>query len=238
MFFLICSVDLWLYHGAATYRILGRCSTRIQSAHHRFCQSFCNFEKIWSILIFAPMLRWHLDSDGSSQDTFLNLKRRSLVCRRLMILSSSVNDRYFHDCFSQPIVSKPEISSCSVTNFADMLNICFSVRSSVFTMELWFWKLFPMNTADSIVTAINIHQIIECSSPSPATLEILLCLFRTWSFTRFTNDLDSTDNSNSVSSFPKTKFWGLATSWEMILSGRPDLSRSVLRSLRIARFRR
>ena len=29
-----------------------------------------------------------------------------------------------------------------------------------------------MNTADSIVTAMNILQIIECSSPSPATLEI------------------------------------------------------------------
>ena len=90
-----------------------------------------------------------------------------------------------------------------------------------------FWKFFPMNTADSIVTAINILQIIECSSPSPATLEMLLCLFRTWSFTRFTNDLDSTSNSNSVSSFPMTKFWGLATSWELISSGRPDLSRSV-----------
>ena len=89
------------------------------------------------------------------------------------------------------------------------------------------WKFFPMDTADSIVTDINIPQIIECSSPSPATLEILLCLFRTWSFTRFTNDLDSTDNSNSVSSFPMMKFLGLASSWEMRLSGRPDLSRSV-----------
>ena len=28
--------------------------------------------------------------------------------------------------------------------------------------------------------------------------------FRTWSFNRFTNDLDSTDNSSSVSSFPMT----------------------------------
>ena len=84
-----------------------------------------------------------------------------------------------------------------------------------------------MNTADSIVTDINTHQIIECSSPSPATLEFLFCLFRTWSFTRFTNDLDSTDNSTSVLSFPMTKFWGLASSWELILSGRPDLSRSV-----------
>ena len=80
-----------------------------------------------------------------------------------MILSSPIYDRYFHECFSQPIVSKPEISSCSVTNFADISNICLSVRSAVFTMEFWlFWKIFPMSAADSIVTAINILQIIEC----------------------------------------------------------------------------
>ena len=76
-----------------------------------------------------------------------------------------------------------------------------------------------MNTTDSIVTVImNILQIIECASPSLVTLEILFCLFRTWSFTRFTNDLGSTDNSNSVSSCPMTNCWGLASSWELILS--------------------
>ena len=122
-----------------------------------------------------------------------------------------------------------EISSCSDTYFVDMSNICLSVRSVVFPMD-WqlFWWFFPMKTVDFIVClVINIPQIIECSSPSPEMLEILFCLFRTWSFTRFTNDLDSTDNSNSVSSFPMMKFWGLATSWELIISGRPDLSRSV-----------
>ena len=109
-----------------------------------------------------------------------------------------------------------------------MSNICFNVRSAVFTMEFWLsWKFFPMNVADSIVTAINIPQIIECSSPSPATLEILFCLFRTWSFTRFTNDLDSTDNSNSVVSLPMMKIWGIATPWELTFSSRPDISRSV-----------
>ena len=45
----------------------------------------------------------------------------------------------------------------------------------VHTMEFWlFWQFFLMNTAYSIVTAINIHQIIECSSPSPVTLEFFL----------------------------------------------------------------
>ena len=44
---------------------------------------------------------------------------------------------------------------------------------------------------------MNTHQIKTCFSPSSVTFEIRFCLFRTWSFTRFTNDLDSTDNSNS-----------------------------------------
>ena len=51
--------------------------------------------------------------------------------------------------------------------------------------------------------------------------------FRTWSFIRFTNDLDSTDNSNSVSSFPMTNCWGLTFSWELIPSKRLDLSQSI-----------
>ena len=41
--------------------------------------------------------------------------------------------------FSQPIVSNPEISSCSDTNLVDMSNICFSVRSAMFTMEFWLF---------------------------------------------------------------------------------------------------
>ena len=154
-------------------------------------------------------------------------KNVDLRALRLMTLSSPINDIYFHEWFSQPTVSKPEISSCPDTNFADMSNICFSVRSAVFTMELrLFWKFFPVSTADSIVTVMNISQIIECSSPFSVTLEILFCLFRTWSFTRFTNDLDSTNNSNSASSFPMTNCWGHAPSWESI-SRRPYLSRSV-----------
>ena len=66
-----------------------------------------------------------------------------------------------------------------------------------------------MKTADSIVTGMNILQIIECFSPSSVKFEIRFCLFRTWSFTLFTNDLDYTDNSNSVSSFPMINCCGL-----------------------------
>ena len=67
-----------------------------------------------------------------------------------------------------------------------------------------------MNTADSIVTDMNIPHIIECFSPSSVTFENRFCLFRTLSFTLFKNDLDSTDNSYSVSSFPMINCCGLA----------------------------
>ena len=126
----------------------------------------------------------------------------------------------------QPIISNLEISFCSDTNLVDMSNIRLNVRSFVFAMK---WQLFRwfflMNTADSIFKVRNIHHIIECFSSVSVTFEILFRLYRTWSFTRFTNDLDSTDNSNSASSFPMTN-WGLASSWESI-SSRPDLSRGV-----------
>ena len=74
------SVDLWLYHRAATLWILGRCSTRIQSALHWFRQSFCNFEKLWSNLACSSKIRWHLDVDGSFQYKIQNMKRLRPFC--------------------------------------------------------------------------------------------------------------------------------------------------------------
>ena len=71
---------------------------------------------------------------------------------------------------------------------------------------------------------MNIPHIIECFSPSSVTsMEDRFCLFRTWSFTLFKNDPDSTDNSNSVSSFPMINCCGLAPLWG-ITTGCPDLS--------------
>ena len=40
-----------------------------------------------------------------------------------------------NDSPNQLIISKREISFCSETHFADMSNICLSVRSVVFAME-------------------------------------------------------------------------------------------------------
>ena len=51
--------------------------------------------------------------------------------------------------------------------------------------------------------------------------------FRTWSFARFTDDLDSTDTSNSVSSFPMANCCGHVHSWESI-SGPQSVTRHYL----------
>ena len=40
-------------------------------------------------------------------------------------------------------------------------------------------KFFPMSIDESIVAAINIHQMIGCSPRSSAGFEIIFCLFRT-----------------------------------------------------------
>ena len=62
-----------------------------------------------------------------------------------------------------------------------------------------------MNVAAFIVAAMNIPQIIECSSPSPTTFDILFCLFRTRSFTRFTNDLENVEEDGLLSSKLRTQ---------------------------------
>ena len=72
-----------------------------------------------------------------------------------------------------------------------------------------------MNVAAFNVAAMNIHHIIECSSPDSATFDILFCLFRTWSLRLSTN---------SAASLPMTKFSECASSWELALSSCPDPS--------------
>ena len=111
------------------------------------------------------------------------------------------------------LLSKLLISSCSFTNFSEMSNIFFSVRSVVFIMEFWLsWKFFLMNVAAFIVAAINILQIIESSSPESATFDTVFSLFLTWSFTLFTN---------SAASLPMTKVAEFASHWWFTASGCP-----------------
>ena len=129
-------------------------------------------------------------------------------------ISSPISDRRLQEHFSHWILSRPWISSWLFTNCAVTSNICFNVRSSKFFTKLWIVeKFFPMNVAEFIVAAMNILQIFECSSPDSATFDILVCLFRTWSFTLFTN---------SAASLPMTKVSESAPSWELTFSGFPD----------------
>ena len=133
-----------------------------------------------------------------------------------MTVSSPISDRRFQKFFSQWILSKPWIPSWLFTNCAVTSNICFNVRSSKFLTKLWIVeKFFPMNVAAFNVAAMNIHHIVECSSPDSATFDILFCLFRTWSLSLFTN---------SAASLPMTKVLESAPSWELTLSGFPDPS--------------
>ena len=86
-----------------------------------------------------------------------------------------------------------------------------------------------MNIAAFIVAAMNIHQTIECSSPDSATFDILFCLFRTCSFTLF---------SNSAASLPMTKFSDLPLLGDSVSQVSPIHHESSLRTLRNAHFRR
>ena len=87
--------------------------------------------------------------------------------------------------------------------------------------------ILPMNTADSMVTDMNIHHIIECFSPSSVTfVEDRFLSFQHLIIHLFKNDLDSTDNSNSVSSFPMIHCCGLAP-LRGITTGCPVLSRGI-----------
>ena len=87
-----------------------------------------------------------------------------------MILSSPINDRYFH------------VSPTNRIHIWDLILFCYEFRRyvehmltceicSIHNEILIVLEFLPMNVADSIVTAINIHQIIEFSSTLPATLE-------------------------------------------------------------------
>ena len=72
-----------------------------------------------------------------------------------------------------------------------------------------------MNVASFHVVDMNIPHTFECSSLDSATLDILFCLFRTWSFTLSTN---------SDASLPITKFSEFASSSSFTVSGFPDPS--------------
>ena len=75
-----------------------------------------------------------------------------------------------------------EISSCSATNFCRYVEHLF--QCEICSVSQWnadcLGKFLPMNVAEfHRYSHKTCPQIIECFSPSPATFEILFCLFRT-----------------------------------------------------------
>ena len=157
VFLLICSVDQWLYRRVATLWILGKYSTRIQSAFHGFGRSFCSFHQLWSILAchFQASLDcgcwWTLPRHNTESEKTLALERW-----RLITVSLPINYSCFHEWFVDLMLSKLSISSCSLPNFSELSNIFYKMKSVEFLMEFGLSrKFFPMNVAAFIVTAIK-----------------------------------------------------------------------------------
>ena len=88
---------------------------------------------------------------------------------------------------------------------------------------VWVWDLWYLQwNYGCLVILFHEYCWFHCHSHKSSNHT----MFSFHLFTRFKNDLDSAHNSNSGSSYPMAKCWGLASSWELISSGSPDLSRS------------
>ena len=105
-----------------------------------------------------------------------------------MILSSPIDDRYFHECFF-PTNRFPNLRSHLVLPliFADMSNICFQCEICCIYngMQIVWVILSPWTlhiTECFFVVFWNIHRRLSV-------------FFHTWSFTISKNDLDPNDNS-------------------------------------------
>ena len=201
------SVDHWFYHRAATLWILGRCSTRIQSALHWYHHNLCSFSRLGLLQPCSSKLRWIRDVEEPFRSTTQNRRIHRFLC---------FEDWWLFHHQSVTDVSKNSFPNEFCPNHGFPPGHWSTARwhrTSASTWDLqncwWiFWiveKVFPMNIAAFIVAIMNIPHIIECSSPDSATFEILFGLLRTcWSFTLFTN---------SAASLPMTKVSESASSW-------------------------
>ena len=102
-----------------------------------------------------------------------------------MILPSAISERYFHEWFSKTIFSNPEISSCSDTNLVDMSNICLCETCVVHNGVTSVLVILSQEYGWFHCYSHKHSQVTECFSP-----------FSHLIITRFTNHLDSTDNSH------------------------------------------
>ena len=78
-FLVICAVDLWLHHSAATWWIWENVPHELIRLSTDSIIVLCSFHRLRSILSCSSKIREHLDVDGTFQDT-KNLKWRRLSC--------------------------------------------------------------------------------------------------------------------------------------------------------------
>ena len=153
----MCSVNLWLYRRAATHRILGRCSTRIQSTLH------------FRMLKDPPEAQHRIPEDID------------FVRWRLMTVSSPIKDRRFQEFFSHLLISSCTASITTSFFFHCVLQIgktCFLMfvhgRLSVVSRDFCCWSF----SCDSHVglafpaTDDQIWQLPKCLLCPPGFLFI------------------------------------------------------------------
>ena len=141
-----------------SYNVLNLVKICHSNSRRRFCPSVCNFEEILTILICLPMHRLIGDSRRSYQDTIQNLKRRRPLCaenwwlfHHLSKTNISMNDfpNQLFPLLRSHLVQTPILQICRT--FVSMWGLLYS-----------WWNdkcpscFLPMNTADSIVTVMNI----------------------------------------------------------------------------------
>ena len=228
VFLLICSVDLWLYHRAATWWILVKYSTRILSALHWFRHSLCSFDQLWSIQSCLSKLRWDLGYWWTPSKTQHRIRKDVDFCA-LKIDDGFVTNQW--QIFPWLFFSRNRIHFENLILFA--YQFC------------WYVEHFLQGEICCIHNGILIIQEIlshECRcihrrshkhSPNHWMFFSGVCnvghsflFFRILSFTRFTN---------SVASLPMMKFWEFESWHHQVALIYHEVA---LRSLRIARFRR
>ena len=149
---------------------------------------------------------------------------------RLITLSSPIKDKYFHEWLSQPIVSTPEISSFSDTKSCryvehlfqcEIFRICdgMTIVQVILSNEYCWFQCYRHEHSQChrmfFVVVCNIHRRSFLSFPHS-----IIHPAQEWSGFHWQFQFCFIVSNGGI-------FLGLATSWELISSGRPDLSQSV-----------
>ena len=174
----------------ATLRLLGKCSTRSQSALHWYNQNLCSFDQLWSMQPFPSQFRWILDVDGSFQDTTQNLRRRRLL---------RVED-WWRFIINQwqlfPWIFSP-LNSVQTVDLSHLVHsqILMKCRTCAAKWDIWnsWWNFeyprnsFPWMSSNSSSQSWTFPKLMSAFLQNLKRSTFFSDFFRTWSITLFTN---------------------------------------------------